>query len=47
VELVQSLVKEWKQAEYYMCGPISFLATLQQGLEEAGVDYDKIHFETF
>jgi ferredoxin-NADP reductase len=34
-------------AEFYLCGPAGFLAELQVGLEQRGVDPARIHFETF
>jgi len=36
-----------KDAELYLCGPPGFLSTVQNGLEQHGVDPDRIHFETF
>jgi ferredoxin-NADP reductase len=34
-------------AHYLLCGPAAFVATLQSGLETAGVPISQIHFETF
>ncbi|GGB67424.1 pyridoxamine 5'-phosphate oxidase family protein [Shewanella inventionis] len=34
-------------AHYLLCGPLTFIAELQRGLEAAGVSTDRIHFETF
>lgn len=34
-------------AHYLLCGPTAFVATLQGGLEAAGVPVSQIHFETF
>jgi ferredoxin-NADP reductase len=34
-------------AHYLLCGPVAFVATLQSGLETAGVPISQIHFETF
>ncbi len=34
-------------AAFYLCGPAAFLAALQLGLEERGVDPARIHFESF
>ena len=34
-------------AHYLLCGPAAFVATLQSGLEAAGVPISQIHFETF
>ncbi|MCG8588972.1 MAG: pyridoxamine 5'-phosphate oxidase family protein [Proteobacteria bacterium] len=33
--------------DVYLCGPISFMAELQAGLEAQGVDPDRIHTESF
>ncbi|WP_375228521.1 FAD-binding oxidoreductase [Roseobacter sp. S98] len=34
-------------ARYMLCGPAAFLADIRNGLEDAGVPADHIHFETF
>jgi ferredoxin-NADP reductase/predicted pyridoxine 5'-phosphate oxidase superfamily flavin-nucleotide-binding protein len=34
-------------ADFYLCGPLGFLASLEQGLEALGVPGDRIHSETF
>jgi ferredoxin-NADP reductase len=34
-------------AHYYLCGPASFMATIQSSLEEAGVAPERIHSESF
>ena len=45
-ELLHSLLPDL-DAEFYMCGPIGFMATLQSELEELGVPVDQIHSESF
>jgi len=47
LQVVQELVENWNDAEYYMCGPSSLMAELEEGLVQAGVDSKYIHFETF
>jgi ferredoxin-NADP reductase/predicted pyridoxine 5'-phosphate oxidase superfamily flavin-nucleotide-binding protein len=34
-------------ADFYLCGPVSFMATLTEGLTLAGVPASRIHSETF
>jgi len=34
-------------ADYYLCGPIGFMASIHSGLEALGVAGDRIHSETF
>jgi ferredoxin-NADP reductase len=34
-------------AEYYLCGPLAFMADLQTDLERRGVPPDQIHSESF
>ncbi len=34
-------------ADWFLCGPIAFMASLQRGLEERGVDPERIHTESF
>ncbi len=34
-------------AEYYLCGPVAFMAAMQDGLEALGVAGERIHSETF
>ncbi len=34
-------------ARYYLCGPAAFLADVKSGLEQHGVQEDRISFETF
>jgi ferredoxin-NADP reductase len=34
-------------AEFYLCGPITFMAELQAELEQFGVPSDQIHSESF
>ena len=36
-----------QQAEYFICGPISFLRTFVGGLKGAGVGSDRLHYEFF
>ena len=35
------------RAHYMLCGPAQFLSSIRDGLEDAGVSEDRIHFETF
>jgi ferredoxin-NADP reductase len=44
--LVRSIVSEL-DAEFYLCGPVTFMAELQVGLEALGVPPDQIHSESF
>jgi hypothetical protein len=46
-QLVQKLVPDLENADYYMCGPGAFMASLEGGLERLGVDSNYIHYETF
>ena len=39
--------EEWKKAVFYMCGPPSFIADLESGLEALGVAPTNIQYETF
>jgi len=34
-------------ADYYVCGPVSFMATVHEGLESEGVDSENIRSESF
>ncbi len=34
-------------AQFYLCGPTRFMGELRDGLERAGVDVERIRFETF
>ncbi len=34
-------------ADFYLCGPVSFMASLQQDLEDRGVSPESIHTESF
>jgi len=34
-------------AEFYLCGPLAFMADLQTGLEQRGVPSEQIHTESF
>jgi ferredoxin-NADP reductase len=34
-------------AEYYLCGPVAFMAEIRAALEARGVPSDQIHGETF
>ena len=34
-------------ADYYLCGPVAFMAAMQDGLEALGVAGERIHSETF
>jgi ferredoxin-NADP reductase len=44
--LLESLLADL-DAEFYICGPIAFMADLQTELEELGVSSDQIHSESF
>jgi len=47
--VIRSLVPGdgWREAEYYMCGPGSFLGAIERDLVESGVDRKNIRYETF
>lgn len=48
VALLRSLLGEtMPDADYYMCGPGSFLADIASGLVSSGVDEEHIRYETF
>jgi ferredoxin-NADP reductase/predicted pyridoxine 5'-phosphate oxidase superfamily flavin-nucleotide-binding protein len=34
-------------ADFYLCGPVAFMAAIQSGLEERGVNRERIHSESF
>ena len=34
-------------AEYYLCGPVGFMAEIQSDLERRGVSPERIHSESF
>jgi len=36
-----------KQAHFYMCGPVAFMAAIKGQLLELGVDNDRVHYEVF
>ena len=44
--LLESLLPDL-DADFYLCGPIAFMAELQTGLEQLGVSSDQIHSESF
>ncbi len=44
--LLQSILPDL-DAEFYLCGPIAFMADLQTELEQFGVPSDQIHSESF
>ena len=44
-ELVRSLVSH--EAEYFLCGSPPFLASLREGLKDAGVPESRVFFESF
>jgi ferredoxin-NADP reductase len=44
--LLQSILPDLN-AEFYLCGPIVFMADLQTELEQFGVPSDQIHSESF
>jgi ferredoxin-NADP reductase/predicted pyridoxine 5'-phosphate oxidase superfamily flavin-nucleotide-binding protein len=45
--LVQTLVPDLSHADFYLCGPGGFMASVTEGLEQLGVDPQYIHFEIF
>jgi hypothetical protein len=45
-QLLQSILPDL-DAEFYLCGPIAFMADLQTELEQFGVPSDQIHSESF
>lgn len=45
-ELIDGFV-DAPDAHYYLCGPIRFMADVQEGLEARGVAPERIHSETF
>ncbi|GAB3684171.1 FAD-binding oxidoreductase [Salinisphaera aquimarina] len=44
--LIASLIVD-NEAEYYVCGPVRFMADIQNGLETSGVAADRVHTESF
>lgn len=46
-ELIQKLVPDVKNAEYYMCGTAAFMADIDDGLQRLGVPSKSIQYETF
>lgn len=46
-KLVKDIVPDLEKADFYICGPLAFMASLQDGLERHGVDPQYIHYETF
>ena len=38
---------EHRDAQFYLCGPVSFMAGIQEGLEALGVPSERIHSESF
>jgi ferredoxin-NADP reductase len=46
IDLLEKLVPGL-DADFYLCGPAAFLADLQQGLREVGVQIGRIHSESF
>ena len=45
--LLEKLVPDLKNADYYICGSSAFMADVQDGLESLGVDPNRIQFEQF
>jgi ferredoxin-NADP reductase len=45
-ELLASLLPDF-DAEFYLCGPMAFMADVQAGLERRGVSPERIHSESF
>lgn len=33
--------------QYYLCGPVGFMETVEQQLQELGIAHDRIHYEVF
>lgn len=46
-ELIQTLVPDLKNAEYYMCGTAAFMADVDDGLQKLGVPSKSIEYESF
>jgi uncharacterized protein len=46
IDLIVRLVSHL-DAEFYLCGPTSFMADIQMGLTDRGVPADRVHVETF
>jgi len=44
--LIASLVSD-DEAEYYLCGPVRFMAAIQNDLETSGVAAERVHTESF
>lgn len=47
LDRVKVLVKSDLDADFYMCGPGAFMATVEAALEELGLHKDRIHLEVF
>jgi nitric oxide dioxygenase len=45
-EWLQKVIEN-KDADYYMCGPVSFMKAIYQALQEIGVKEEAIHYEFF
>lgn len=46
IELLEKLLPGL-DADFYLCGPASFLADLHRGLQSAGVPHERVHSESF
>ncbi len=47
IDLVDSLVSQAPDADYYLCGPVAFMAQLRAGLMAIGIPEVQIHAELF
>jgi ferredoxin-NADP reductase len=47
LELLEALIPNLHQADYYMCGNSAFMADVEEMLQLAGVDPHRIQTETF
>jgi predicted ferric reductase len=46
-EKIKSLVKDYKNREVYLCGPVAMLDSLQKEVTTLGIEKSLIHFEKF
>ena len=47
VELLQSLISDFKTRRVYLCGPVPFVATAREILEKSGFDISRFQQESF
>lgn len=45
--LGQSSDRSGERVDFYLCGPIGFMAEIQRGLESSGIPVERIHSESF